>query len=138
MLQGRIGQDLDLKTTNSGTEVVSFKLAVQRNYNKDTTDWIPIVAWKGTATLIATHLKKGDMICIEGNIQTRDYEDKDGRKVYITEVVAERVHFISDKRKDNADNTTPTTNRANDDIFNNPVFSNDGFVPMETDELPFN
>ena len=136
VLQGRIGQDLELKTTANGTEVISFKLAVQRNYNKELTDWIPIVAWKGTATVIAKHFQKGDMICIEGNIQTRDYEDKDGKKVYITEVVAERIHFISDRRKDNTDTADQ---KKSDDIFDNPIFANGGFMPIgDADDLPFN
>lgn len=143
VLQGRIGQELELKTTANGTEVISFSLAVPRNYNKEITDWITIVAWKGTATMIARYFGKGDLICIEGNIQTRNYDDKDGKKVYITEVVAERVHFVGDKSKDNANtsDTTPnaTNNQVSDDIFSNPVFSNDGFMPIDnTDDLPFN
>ena len=129
VLIGRIGQELTLKTTPNGTEVISFSLAVQRNYNKEITDWITIVAWKGTASLIAKHFKKGDMICVEGNIQTRNYDDKDGKKVYITEIVAEKVHFVTDKREANA--TTNTTTNNND-------FDDNGFVPIaDTDDLPF-
>jgi single-strand DNA-binding protein len=100
---------------------------VQRNYNKDITDWITIVAWKSTATFISKHFKKGDMICIEGSIQTRDYEDKDGKKVYITEVVAERVHFANNKRE--ANHTATSTADTDDDEF----------VLLDDDmDLPFN
>ena len=109
VLMGRIGQDLELKSTPSGTEVVSFNLAVPRNYNKEITDWISVVAWKGTATTIAKHFKKGDTICVEGNIQTRNYDDKDGKKVYVTEVVVEKIHFVTGKKEVSAEETTDTT-----------------------------
>ena len=130
VLMGRIGQNPELKSTPNGTEVVSLSLAVQRNYNKDVTDWINIVAWKGTATLISKHFQKGDMICIEGNIQTRDYDDKDGKKVYVTEVIAERVHFVTGKREANATTDTDTNTFAED--------TNDDFVPLGGgDDLPW-
>lgn len=141
---GRIGRSPELKTTANGTEVVTISVAVPRNYNKEITDWISVVAWKGTATLIAKYFNKGDLICIEGSIQTRDYDDKDGKKVHITEILAERVHFVGDKQKDNATpSATPTQNQnqsQSDDIFNNPAFTNNnGFVPIGDDEpLPFN
>ena len=127
-LMGRIGTEIELRTTNNGTDVVAFRLAVPRNYNKDVTDWINVVAWKGTATLISKHFQKGDMICIEGSIQTRDYDDKDGKKVYITEVIAERVHFVTGKREANA---TTDTNTFTED-------TSDNFVPVEDgDGLPW-
>ena len=130
-LIGRIGKEIELRTTNNGTDVATFSLAVQRNYNKDITDWINIVAWKGTATLISKHFKKGDLICIEGSIQTRDYEDKEGKKVYVTEVVADKVHFVTGKREAN----NPATNTAN--TFSSDT-SNDDFMPLDIDDdLPF-
>lgn len=128
VLLGRIGQEIELRKTNSGTDVVAFRLAVPRNYNTDATDWINIVAWKGTATLISKHFQKGDLICIEGSIQTRDYDDKDGKKVYVTEVIAERVHFVTGKREAN---TNTDTNTFTED-------TNDDFVPLDSgDDLPF-
>ena len=140
VLLGRIGQELELKTTPNGTEVVSFSLAVQRNYSKDVTDWITVVAWKGTATMIAKHFKKGDMICIEGSIQTRNYDDKDGKKVYITEVVTEKVHFVNSKVE-----ATTTATETSAVAFTNTdtnVFApteSDGFIPISSDDnLPFN
>ena len=132
-LLGRIGQDLELKTTPNGKEVVSFNLAVPRNYNKEITDWISVVAWKGTATLIAKNFGKGNLICIEGNIQTRNYDDKDGKKVYITEVIAEKVHFVTDKKGTN--NDSPAKENTNE---SNTSFDDDGFMPMPDDsQLPF-
>ena len=129
VLLGRIGQNIELKTTPKGTEVVSFNLAVQRNYSKDVTDWITVVAWKGTATTIAKYFQKGDLICVEGSIQTRNYDDKDGKKVYITEVVAEKVHFVNGKSELN--NTS-----GNNTTFNTDA---DDFLPIGDDaDLPFN
>ena len=124
-LLGRIGQEVELRTTNNGTDVVTFRLAVQRNYDTDATDWLTIVAWRTTATFISKHFKKGDMICVEGSIQTRDYEDKDGKKVYITEIVAERVHFCANKREATTTNTADTNTFANDTA--------DDFIPVEDD-----
>lgn len=136
VIMGRIGQSPELKTTANGTEVVTISVAVPRSYNKEITDWISVVAWKGTATLIAKYFNKGDLICIEGSIQTRDYDDKDGKKVYVTEIVAERVHFVGDKSK--ADATPSASGQAKgDDIFDNPVFANDGFMPIGNDDNPF-
>ena len=129
VLLGRIGHELELKTTSNGTEVVSFKLAVQRNYNKDITDWISVVAWKGTATTITKHFQKGDLICIEGSIQTRDYDDKDGKKVYITEVVADKVHFVTSKREANTNNGQAVQSEE-------PI-NTDEFIPVDDVTLPF-
>ena len=131
VLQGRIGQELTLKTTQSGTEVLAFSLGVQRDYNKEITDWINIVAWKGTASLIAKYFKKGDMICIEGNIQTRNYDDKDGKKVYITEVIAEKVHFVGGKSETSVTTSTNTTTTAV------PEQSGDDFIQVDDDAMPF-
>ena len=142
VLLGRIGQELTLKQTPNGAEVVSFNLAVERNYNKDITDWISVVAWKGTAKIISQYFKKGDMICIEGSIQTRNYDDKDGKKVYVTEIVADKVHFVNSKSESNTTsntfdttpNTTPVAN-TNDNL--NP-FNADGFTPVDSgDKLPW-
>ena len=133
VLIGRIGQEVDLKTTPNGKEVVSFNLAVPRNYNKEITDWISVVAWKGTATLIAKSFSKGDLICIEGNIQTRNYDDKDGKKVYITEVIAEKVHFVTGKREANEVTTDTTSQESTSDVDDGF-----GFMPMPDDDgLPF-
>ena len=133
VLMGRIGQNPELKSTPSGTEVVSLSLAVQRNYNKDVTDWVNIVAWKGTATTIANYFKKGDLLCVEGSIQTRNYDDKDGKKVYVTEVLVEKIHFVNGKGETN--NTPSATTNTTVATPNT-----DDFVPITADDesdLPF-
>ena len=99
-LMGRIGRDLELKKTNSGVSVVSFPLAVDRNGKEGGTDWIDVVAWRGTAEVLCNYADKGRMIGIEGRLQMRDWTDKDGNKRRSAEVVADNLYF-GDSRRDN-------------------------------------
>lgn len=101
ILTGRFTADPELKTTGSGIAVTSFSVAVNRPKRKDEeqqTDFITVVAWRQTAELIAKHFRKGNLIGIEGSIQTRKYEDRDGNRRTAFEVVADRVHFLEAKR----------------------------------------
>ena len=102
ILMGRITQDLELKQTQNGTAVLSFNIAVERNYapqgEERQTDFISCVAWKKTAEFIYKYFAKGRMIAIEGNIQTRNYDDKNGVKHYVTEVVVDNVSFTGEQR----------------------------------------
>ena len=97
VLTGRITRDLELKYTGTGTAVLSFSIAVERPFKnaqgERETDFIDIVAWRKTAENIAQYFKKGDGIGVVGRIQTRNYENNEGRKVYVTEVVAENFDF---------------------------------------------
>ena len=97
VLMGRMTADAVLRTTTSGTSVASFTVAVDRNYKEKQTDFINIVAWKNTAEFVSKHFHKGDMIAIEGSIQTRNYEDKNGNKRTATEVIANNVSFCGGK-----------------------------------------
>lgn len=105
-LIGRFTRDPELRYTSSGTAVINGNLAVTRNFKNAQgnyeADFINVVAWRKTAELIAEHFRKGDMIGLNGRIQTRNYE-KDGRKVYVTEVVAENITFIQNKNKGKPD-----------------------------------
>lgn len=113
ILQGRIGQDLELKQTQSGVSVVTFNIACDRNFSKDkVTDWFSIVAWRNTAEFIAKYFKKGDSILIAGELQTRSFEDKQGNKRTVTEVVASEAFFCGTKNESEGKNT-PTTSNAN-------------------------
>lgn len=101
LLMGRICNNLELKFTPNGVEVLQFRIAVERNY-KDVngerqTDFIGCVAWRGTAKFIADYFSKGRLILVEGAIQTRNYTDKDNRQVYVTEVVVDSVSFTGEK-----------------------------------------
>ena len=103
ILMGRITQDLELKTTASGISVTSFSIAVDRNYVKQgeerQTDFINIVCWRKQAEFVCRYFEKGSMIALEGQIQTRTYQAKDGSNRYVTEVVADSVSFTGEKRE---------------------------------------
>ena len=99
ILIGRLTRDPELKYTPSGTAVASFTLAVDRFRNnaqgERETDFIPIVVWQKQAENCANYLGKGSLAAVEGRINVRSYEDKEGKKRWVTEVVAEAVKFLS-------------------------------------------
>lgn len=97
ILMGRLAADPELRQTPSGVSVTAFRIAVNRNYNRDLTDWIDIVAWRQTAEFVTRYFQKGSMIIVEGSIQTRSYEDKNGNKRTAVEVVADQVYFAESK-----------------------------------------
>lgn len=105
ILMGRITQDLELKTTASGISVTSFSIAVDRNYVKQgeqrQTDFINIVCWRQQAEFVCRYFGKGSMIAIEGQLQSRTYQAKDGTNRYVTEVVADNVSFTGERREQN-------------------------------------
>ena len=99
---GRICADLELKNTPSGVAVTSFTVAVNRPKNKDgdqIADFIDIVAWRNTAEFICKYFSKGSAILVEGTLQTRTYEDKEGKKRKVFEVLANNVDFVESKEK---------------------------------------
>lgn len=102
-LMGRIGRELELKKTTSGVSVVSFPLAVDRNGKDAGTDWIDIVAWRGTAEILCSYADKGRMIGVEGRLQMRDWTDKTGNKRRSYEVQADSVFFADSRRSDGND-----------------------------------
>lgn len=106
ILMGRLGRDPELRHTQTGTPVASFSLAVDRDFkDKQTgereTDWIDVVAWRSTAEIAAKYLSKGRTAVVEGRIQVRTYQDKDGNNRRTTEIVADHIYF-ADAGKDNA------------------------------------
>ncbi len=97
---GRLVADPELRQTQSGISVVSFTIAIDRNYSKDRerqADFVDIVAWRHTAEFVSRYFFKGKMIIVEGSIQTRLYEDKNGNKRKAVEVVADNVQFGESK-----------------------------------------
>ena len=101
VLTGRICNDVELKYTQSNIPVCSFTLAVDRRGGKGEdkqTDFINIVAWRTTAEFVSKYFAKGSMIGIEGSIQTRKYQDKDGNKRTAFEVIANNVQFMESKK----------------------------------------
>ena len=103
IVMGRFSADPELKTTGSGVSVCSFTLACDRDYKpKDgdrETDWIDCVAWRQTAEFVEKYFAKGRMAVVEGRLQTRTYEDKDGHKRKVTELVADNVYFADSKKE---------------------------------------
>lgn len=101
VLIGRPTKDIELRTTQSGISVASFTLAVDRDHSKqkDEADFIPCVAWNRTAEILSQYAGKGRLICVEGRIQTRNYDNKEGQRVYVTEVVAENVKLLPSGQK---------------------------------------
>lgn len=101
IIMGRITHDLEVRQTQSGTAVLQFTVAVDRNYSKDggekQTDFINCVAWRNTAEHIGKWFSKGRMIAIDGHLQTRSYEDKNGTKHYVTEIMVDSVYFTGEK-----------------------------------------
>ena len=102
ILMGRMVSDPELKTTNSGLSVTNFSIAVDRSYVRSgeerKTDFFDIVCWRQQAEFVCRYFGKGAMIAIEGQLQTRTYQAKDGTNRYVVEVVADNVSFTGEKR----------------------------------------
>lgn len=100
MLQGRLTQEPDIRyTTTTNRAVASFSLAVDRDFDREKTDFINCIAWGATAEFVQKWFHKGDAMVAAGRLQTRNYEAKDGSKRYVTEVVCENVYFAGSKHK---------------------------------------
>lgn len=131
IIMGRITQELELKQTPNGVLVLSFTVAVDRNYAKQgeerQTDFISCVAWKQTAEFISRYFGKGRMIAVEGQLRTRTYEDKNGVKHYVTEVYVDNVSFTGEK-KQNDIHTNPEDSIGNPDDYEDV---------LSEDEIPF-
>lgn len=102
ILVGRLAQDPEVRYTQSGKAVASFNLAVENNFgNEKKADFIPIVAWNKLAEICGNNIGKGRKILVEGRLQIRSYEDKDGQKKRVAEVIAQTIEFLDYKKSDN-------------------------------------
>ena len=105
ILMGRLVSDPELKTTPSGVSVTTFRLAVDRSYVKQgeerKADFFDIVCWRSTAEFVCRYFGKGSMIALEGQLQSRTYQAKDGTNRYVVEVVADNVSFTGERRDQN-------------------------------------
>lgn len=117
ILGGRLTADPEIKTTPNGVKVTSFSVAVNRKGTNDKTDFLDVVAWRQTAEFITRFFRKGSSICIVGNIQKREYIDKNGQKRYITEVVADEAYFVDSKNDSGSapEMITPNFEEISDD-----------------------
>lgn len=129
-LTGRIGSDLIIKKTNSGKSVMQIQLAVKRN--KDVTDWIPVVVWEQSAEFLANYAKKGDLIEISGQIQSRQYE-ANGQKRTVIEIRASQTAILSHSERNQQQdrgNHIPTQNTSQN-VREEPSWA------IEEPDLPF-
>ena len=134
MLVGNLTRDPERRTTQSGISVTSFTVAVQRRFKsqdgQQQADFINCVAWRQTAEFIAKYFTKGSRIGIVGTIQTRNYEDSNGVRRYVTEVVVDEAEFVTSKGRKPAEQE----GNAADDMFAEDL---EDFQPLDDAELPF-
>jgi len=106
ILIGRLTRDPELRYTSSGIAVTQFTLAVEKSFSNQNgqreADFIPIVTWRQLAETCANYLRKGRLAAVEGRIQVRSYDNNEGRRVYVTEIVADNVRFLERNRDNGA------------------------------------
>ncbi len=129
-LMGRLTRDPELRTTNSGTAVASFTVAVDRDFSREKeTDFIDCVAWKNTGEFVSKYFQKGSMIVVSGSLQSRKWQDRDGNKRINWEVNAQNVYFGESKRQeDPTAGYTPPPRAAGKPV--NVAPPDDGFHEM--------
>lgn len=124
-LIGRLTRDPELRYSSSNAAIVNFTVAIDRQYTNTQgqreTDFINVVAFQKQAENIKKYVSKGSLVGIDGRIQTRNYDDKDGKRVYVTEVVADRVQFLDSKGSSNANVVENTTNSVSPADFQTDV-----------------
>lgn len=135
IIMGRITADPELRRTPSDIPVTSFTVAVNRPKQKDgtqQTDWVDCQAWRGTSEMICKWWNKGKLILIEGTLQTRSYEDKQGNKRKVVEVVVDRAHFCGDGKNAISENPNSSTGTSSE------IPADDDFAEITgDDDLPF-
>ena len=143
ILMGILTDNPKTSQTPNGINVATFSLAVERQYNKDITDFISIVAWRQTADFVSKYFTKGQLVVIEGNLQTRSYEDKQGNKRYTVEVIAEQVYFTG-FNKNNTDKleglTPPPAPKEDNNAPSAENINTDDYESIEDEneeELPY-
>lgn len=140
ILEGRLTRDPELRTTKSGTPVTSITLAVDKPYRKDTeqqqADFFNVVVWDKRAEWLVNNVHKGDAVHLQGSLQSRTYNDKNGNKVYVVEVNTDKIDWpLSNKRvnnQSNGNNIQRNTATTVDDPF-----ADNGDVTISDADLPF-
>ena len=148
---GRLTRAVDLRYTSNGTAYASFTLAVDRDFKNQNgereTDFINCAMWRKPAENLANYTKKGSLIGVSGRIQTRNYENEQGQRVYVTEVLAEKFSFLESAKKDdngvlsNGGTNTLGVNKnqnSSGNFSNSDPFTSGGDVfNVNDDDLPF-
>jgi single-strand binding protein len=149
ILIGRLTKDPEIRyTAGNNTAVCQFTVAVDRRFkseNQPTADFIPIVAWRQTAEFVSKYFTKGSRIALVGQIQTRSWDDTEGKKHYVTEVIADEVEFCESKKQEGnyqqgmtpPPPVPPQTQQAAQQTKNESGFT-DGYFPLDDDgDVPF-
>lgn len=136
VLVGRLTKDIDLRYTPNGVAVANFTLAVNRPFKtqdgEQQADFVQVQVWRKPAENAANFLKKGSLCGVDGRIQTRNFEGQDGKRVYVTEVVADSVQFLEPKRDGQATQSNyQTNNQSQGDPFSGES------TDIRDDDLPF-
>lgn len=148
---GRLTRAVDLRYTSNGTAYASFTLATDRDFKNQNgekeTDFINCVMWRKPAENLANYTKKGSLIGVEGRIQTRNYENQQGQRVYVTEVLAEKFSFLESAKKDdngvlsnggtNTLGVNKNQNSSGNFAKNDPFMTNGETFDVQDSELPF-
>lgn len=163
-LIGRLTRDPELRYTGNNIAVASFTIAVNRTYTNQAgereADFIPVVVWRRQAESVKNYLSQGSQVAVEGRLQVRNYDDQNGQRRYVTEVIADSVEFIGSKRDNNnqssggtfnnqstnnapqeptpydfTNETEPTNNGT--DVSSNPYADFGSSIEISDDELPF-
>lgn len=132
ILIGRLTRDPELRYTPSGVANTTFTLAVERPFTNQSgereADFIPVVTWRQLAETCANYLRKGRLTAVEGRIQIRNYENNEGKRVYVTEIIADNVRFLE----------SPNQDTGNSRSGNKDPFQDDGKpIDISDDDLPF-
>ena len=150
-LIGRLTRDPELRYSSNNAPIVNFTIAIDRQYTNSEgqrdTDFINIVAFQKQAENISKYVSKGSLVAVDGRIQTRNYEDKDGKRVYVTEVVADRVQFLDTRNssgnseKEKTDDVSPA-DFQNEDVketnVSDDVFADFGSsIEISDDDIAF-
>ena len=133
---GRLTADVEVRKTQSGLSVAKFTIACDRPKQKDgesKADFIPCTAWRGSADFLGNYGRKGCLIGVDGRLQSGSYEDKDGRKVYTLDVIADSVQLLSKPQAQNR--SEPKVEERYEVRNETPLFTNDAVIT--SDDLPF-
>lgn len=137
VITGRLTKDLDLKYTANGTAVASFTVAVNRKYSNQKgereADFINCVIWREAAEHMANFTRKGSLVGVEGRIQTRSYDNQQGQRVYVTEVVADSFTLLEKK----PDNQESKSNYQSNNQQRDPFEKSSQPIDISDDDLPF-
>ncbi|MBN6836284.1 single-stranded DNA-binding protein [Staphylococcus epidermidis] len=151
VLVGRLTKDPEFRTTQSGTDVATFTLAVNRNFTnaqgEREADFINIIVFRKQAHNVNNYLSKGKLAGVDGRVQSRSYENQEGRRIFVTEVVADSVQFLEPKNSNGGQQDTyqqqtraqqgQSRQQTNKPVGDNPFANANGPIDISDDDLPF-